>query len=129
MMKSALALPVLAGAAVLGSCAQQPGPGVASTRGVGQCFLAGRVGGFGNATPTSVDVQVGANRYYRLGLLGPCNDINWSTSLVLRTLTGASDWICDGADAEIIVPGRIGGRCLVTSVHPISREQWNAGAR
>jgi hypothetical protein len=126
MIKPVAMLLALTGAALLGSCAQQAAPRGASARGVGQCFLASRVKGFGHATDASVDVQVGANRYYRLGLLGPCNDINWSTRLVLRTLTGASDWICDGADAEIIVPGRIGGRCLVTAVHPIGREQWNA---
>jgi hypothetical protein len=93
-----------------------------------QCFLASQVHGFGHATDKSVDVWVGASRYYRLDVLGPCHDINWSSALLLRT-TGGSSWICEGADAEIIVPGPVGGRCLVSDVHPITKEQWNAAGR
>lgn len=128
MIRSAVAVAALAEAALLAACTNQP-PRVASAQSTGrQCFLAKQVYGFGNATDASVDVWVGASRYYRLDLIGPCHDINWSTGLVLRT-TGGSDWICQGADAEIIVPGRIGGRCLVSGVHPITKEQFNARRR
>ena len=129
MIKSATALLVLAEAALLGACTSQPPPNPASARSTGrQCFLGSQVNGFGNATDTAVDVWVGAGRYYRLDLIGPCHDINWSTGLVLRTI-GGGDWICQGADAEIIVPGPVGGRCLVSGVHPITKEQWNARQR
>lgn len=111
--------------APLAGCTGAAGP-VASAQASGrQCFLASQVNGFGNASTDSVDVWVNANRYYRLSLLGTCNDINWSNRIGLRT-TGGSSWICEGNDAEIIVPGPIGGRCLVTDVRPITEEQWNA---
>jgi hypothetical protein len=125
MIKPATALSIAAEAALLAACTSQPPNAVAARSTAPQCFLASQVNGFGNATDSAVDVWVGAGRYYRLDLIGPCHDINWSTGLVLRT-TGGSSWICEGADAEIIVPGPIGGRCLVSGVHPITKEQWNA---
>ena len=115
---------IAAGVALaLAGCAQQPptGPAAAGR----SCFFAGNVNGFGAATDSSVNIQVGANRYYRLDLVGTCHDINWSTGLLFRTTAG-SNWVCGGADAEVIVPGRQGGRCLVTGVRPISREEWRA---
>jgi hypothetical protein len=125
MSKSVLALLLVGAGALLAGCMQQPRSAAATQATRQQCFLARQVNGFGNATDTSVDVQVGAGRYYRLDLIGPCHDINWSTGVILRS-TGGSDWICQGADAEIIVPGPIAGRCLVSGVHPISKAQWNA---
>ena len=128
MKRSAALLLPLAIIPPLSACASQS-PGVTSARSSrAQCFLGSQVSGFGNASDTSVDVKVGANRYFRLALLGPCHDIDWSTTLALRT-TGGSSWICQGNDAEIFVPGPIGGRCLVTDVRPITREQWNARER
>jgi uncharacterized protein DUF6491 len=115
--------------AMLSACANPQPAHVASAQSTHrQCFLASQVHGFGHATDTSVDVWAGASRYYRLDLLGPCHDINWSSALVLRT-TGGGSWICEGADAEIIVPGPVGGRCIVSDVHPITKEQWNARGR
>jgi hypothetical protein len=128
MVMIKMALLIAAEAALLVACTNQP-PNVASARSTGhQCFLASQVNGFGHATDNSVDIWVGAGRYYRLDLIGPCHDINWSTALAIRS-TGGSNWICDGADAEIIVPGPIGGRCLVNGVHPITKEEWNARGR
>ena len=120
----------VAGAALLATaCAEQVGAPAAAARSSGrQCFLASQVNGFGHATDNSVDIWAGAGRYYRLDLIGPCHDINGSTALASRS-TGGSNWICDGADAEIIVPGPIGGRCLVNGVHPITKEEWNARGR
>ncbi|MFL6752439.1 MAG: DUF6491 family protein [Sphingomicrobium sp.] len=124
-----LALLPLAFVSGLSACANPPPGAVAAARGAPrQCFLASQVHGFGHATDSSVDVWAGASRYYRLDLIGPCHDINWSSALVLRT-TGGGSWICEGADAEIILPGPVGGRCLVSGVHPITKEQWNARGR
>jgi hypothetical protein len=125
MLKILAPVIVLAEMALLAACTNQPPRGPSAQASGRQCFLARQVSGFGNATDSAVDVQVGAGRYYRLDLIGPCHDINWSTALVLRS-TGGSSWICQGADAEIIVPGPVGGRCLVNGVHPITKEQWNA---
>ena len=119
----------LGAAILLGSCTQQ-GPTAASDAGApagkSQCFFAPNVNGFGAATDSSVLIQVGANSYYRLDLIGPCHDISWATGLAFRTTTGGSNWVCDGADAEIIVPGQVGGRCMVTGVHPITKAEWRA---
>lgn len=130
MIRSATVLLPLAMLAPLSACSTSPQPrAVASARSAPhQCFLASQVHGFGNATDESVDVWVGASRYYRLDLIGPCHDIVWSNALALRT-TGGSSWICEGADAEIIVPGPVGGRCMVSDVHRITKEQWNARPR
>ena len=128
MIRSAAMLLPLALTAVLSACARQPVSVASAQSSRAQCFLASQVSGFGNAIDTSVDVKVGASRYFRLALLGPCHDIDWSTTLALRT-TGGSSWICEGNDAEIFVPGPIGGRCLVTDVRPITREQWNVRER
>ena len=126
MIKFAALLVMLPGATLIGACAQQPAGTATSARSAGnQCFLADQVNGYSKATDTSVAVQVGANNYYRLDLSGTCTDINWANSLVLRTVGGGS-WICDAADAEIIVPGRLGGSCLVTGVHPITKAEWLA---
>lgn len=94
-----------------------------------RCFLASQVNGFTPRGSDAVDVRVGANRTYRLSLAGPCPDVDWSFRLALRT-TGGSSWICQGADAEIIVPSPIGRqRCLVTDVRPLSPAEIAASRR
>lgn len=130
MIKPRSAFLVAGQAAFIVACAQQPGAAAASAqaRAPQRCFLASQVRGFGHATDAAVDVEVGASRYYRLLLNGPCYNINWSTGLILRT-TGGSDWICQGADAEIIVPDQLGARCLVTAVQPITKADWLARRR
>jgi len=125
MIRPTSILLLFAAAVPLAGCTNVAAP-VASAQGSSrQCFLARQVHGFGNATDQSIDVWVNASNYYRLDLIGPCHDINWSTGLILRSTSG-SDWICQGADAEIIVPGPIAGRCLVSGVHPITKAQFNA---
>jgi hypothetical protein len=129
MIKSATRIFALAGATFATACAQTPpGPLAAARATGGQCFLARQVTGFSSATMEAVNVEVGVGRYYRLDLTGTCANIDWSTGLVLRTLGGGS-WICNAADAEIVVPGQPGGRCLVTGVHPITKAQYLARPR
>jgi hypothetical protein len=94
-----------------------------------RCFLARQANGFTARGRDAVDVHVGANRYYRLTLAGPCPDVDWSFSVAIRTLGGGS-WICQGADAEIIVPSPNGRqRCLVTDVRPLSADEVAATRR
>jgi len=94
-----------------------------------RCFLARQANGFTARGRDAVDVHVGANRYYRLSLGGVCPDVDWSLRVGIRTLGGGS-WICQGADAEIIVPSPNGRqRCLVTDVRPLSREEVAASRR
>ena len=105
-------------------------PGSASPqRPAPRCFLASQVNGFTSHGDESVDVRVGANRTYRLSLAGPCPDVDWSLRVALRT-TGGSSWICQGADAEIIVPSPTGRqRCLVTDVRALTPDEVAASRR
>jgi hypothetical protein len=85
-----------------------------------RCFLSSQVNGFTPRGQDAVDVHVGANRDYRLTLAGVCPDVDWSFRVGLRT-TGGSSWICEGGDAEIIVPSPNGRqRCLVSAIRPLS---------
>ena len=94
-----------------------------------RCFLSRQVNGFNARGRDAVDVHVGANRYYRLTLGGPCPDVDWSLRAGIRTLGGGS-WICQGADAEIIVPSPNGRqRCLVTDVRALTPDEVAASRR
>ena len=102
MLKSATILLGVGVFAALAGCAQQlRGPDYASSG--RQCFHAGSVNDFDARGRDTVDVRVGANRYFRLQLFGSCPNVNWSQRVALRTTAG-SPWICQGLDAEIIVP-------------------------
>jgi hypothetical protein len=88
-----------------------------------RCFLASNVNGFTPRGDNAVDVHVGVNRDYRLTLAGYCPDVDWSLRVALRT-TGGGSWICQGADAEIIVPSPTGPeRCMVTDVRALTPEE------
>ena len=121
-------LSLIAGAAsVIAACSayNQPPQRLAATSGR-QCFLAGRVNGFWGATDDSVLVRTGVNDVYQLRLSGMCHNIDWANRIALRS-TGGSNWICQGLDAEILVPSPIGpDRCLVTDVRKLSPEEAKA---
>ena len=129
MTKSALISIAVAGLTVA-ACSAQPGsPAVAAANSGRQCFLARQVNGYTSVSDQLVDVQVGANRYFRLSLDGSCPQSSFSRRVVLRT-TGGGDWICQGLDAEIIMPFAGGPqRCLVRDVQPISKAAWLADRR
>ena len=130
MARSALILIGLAGVGVAAACATQPmaAPHVAQSSGR-QCFLARDVNGYTPVSDDAVDVKVGANRYFRLSLDGACPQSAFSRRVALRT-TGGGDWICQGLDAEVVVPFVAGAqRCLVNDVQPISKEAWLADRR
>ena len=115
----------VAAAAMLASCAQQAGPSAAAGR---QCFYAGQVNDFSAVGDSAVNIRVGTNSFYRLDLTGTCTNIDWANSVALQT-RGGNPWICDAADADLIVPGRTGGTCIVSAIRPITREEWVANTR
>ena len=87
------------------------------------CFPARNVNGFTPVGRDAVDIRVGANRHYRLDLVGYCPDVDWSFRIALRT-RGGSSWICQGMDAELIVPSPTGTeRCLVSAVRRLTPEE------
>jgi hypothetical protein len=125
MMRSACLSSLFAFAFVSG-CAPQAGPQAAAASAPQQCFSAKSITSFHAVGDESVDVQVGTRRYYRLDLTGACTDLKWSNAVAVRTL-GGSSWICQGVDAEIIVPSPSGTqRCLVTGVRQLSDAEARA---
>ena len=116
----ALAASVLA----LSACTASQPPHAQSTAASGrQCFNAATVNGFHAIDRERVIVTVGANRNYLLDVLGTCPDINWSMRVGLRS-TGGSSWVCQGQDAEFLVPGPTGlDRCPVLGVRALTVEE------
>jgi hypothetical protein len=115
---------MLAAAAALCGCADQ---GAASAEAAGQptaatapsaarrCFWPRDVNGWRAADNQTVYVRVGVNRVFRMRLMGPCPDIDWSQRVGIQSFGGTQ--ICSGIDATIIAPSRIGPRrCPVTEL-------------
>jgi hypothetical protein len=118
------------GAALIVAWAAASAPAAApAQRAAPRCFLASNVNGFTPRGDNAVDVHVGVGRDYRLTLAGVCPDVDWSFRVALRT-TGGGSWICQGADAEIIVPGPTGHeRCMVTDVRALTPDEVAANRR
>jgi hypothetical protein len=115
-----LAPVLLLSAALAAACAQQPAQPASMASSANQCFFAGTVNSFKPSGDHSVDVRVGATKYYRLDLTGACPDVDWAQGVALRTLGGGTS-ICQGLDAEIIVPSPSGPqRCFVSGVRRLS---------
>ncbi len=94
-----------------------------------ECFSARSVNGFNPVGRDAIDIRVGANRRYRLDLVGYCPDVDWSWRIALRT-RGGSSWICQGMDAELIIPSPTGPqRCLVSAVRRLTPEEVEASRR
>jgi hypothetical protein len=124
---SALVIVSLACAAIA-ACATQPA-GTATAQGQSgrQCFLPSEVNSFEATKDGNVDIRVGASRYFRLNLGGGCSNlVNFATGVGIRT-TGGGSFVCEGYDAELIVPDPSGTqRCPVAAVHAISKDQYAA---
>jgi len=91
-----------------------------------QCFNARSVNSFHAINDDAVIVTVGVNRYYLLDIIGTCPEIDWSQSVALRSTSGSS-FVCEGLDAEFVVPSPSGvQRCPVVGVHPMSPEAAKA---
>jgi hypothetical protein len=116
----------------LSGCAAQNG-GTSGARvatagassGAGHCFRAADVNGWRAGGQQAVYLRVGVNRVFRMQLMGPCPDINWSEDIGIEA-TG-SPWICSGIDATIISPSPIGPRrCPVTGLQELSPSELAA---
>jgi hypothetical protein len=116
-------------ALAIGACSTTAAPAGSAAKSSGQCFLASNVNSYNANADGTVDIQAGASQYFRLTTAGGCPDINWSMQVGIRS-TGGSDFICNGYDAEFIVPDPSGTqRCPIASVTPITREQFDAANR
>jgi hypothetical protein len=118
---------LLIGFTGVASCAAQPRQGTTSqTTGARQCFTPREVSGFTGTVDRNADIKVGTSRYFRLELGGGCPDIDWSQRIGIRA-RGGGNFICEGYDAELIVPDPTRTQvCPVSAIHAISREQYLA---
>lgn len=105
---------------------QAPRAQAASTSGR-QCFTAGQVNSFHPLDRETVLMRTGASTYYQLDILGTCPDINWTSRIGIRS-TGGGSWICQGQDAELLVPNPARGfdRCPVLGVRKLTAEETKA---
>ena len=127
MKRFPLLLPALMACTTITACVGQPGRGTtARATGTPQCFSPREVFSFTGTRDRNVDVQVGTKRYFRLDLGGGCPDINWARGIAIRT-TGGGLFICEGYDAELIMPDPAGTqRCPVSAVRAITKDQYLA---
>lgn len=91
-----------------------------------RCFLPQQVNGFDALDRDTVLVTVGVRTTYQLDILGTCPEIDWSNRIGIRS-TGGGSWICEGLDAELLVPSTTGlERCPVLGVTQLSPEAAKA---
>jgi hypothetical protein len=130
MRPNLIALAVLAGAGLAAAVAFAPTATPAAARSAARaCFLPRQVDGFIPVDRDTVIVTIGPRRMYALALLGTCPDVDFSRRIGIRSTHGSS-WVCEGLDAELIVPGPTGAdRCPVTRIHPLSQEEAAAARK
>jgi len=125
MNRSSLLILLLIGGTAIAACAAQPRQSTAAqATGTRQCFTPREVSGFTGTVDRNADIKVGTSRYFRLELGGGCPDIDWSQRIGIRARGGGS-FICEGYDAELIVPDPTRTQvCPVSAIRAISREQY-----
>ena len=121
-----LILSALMPVASLVACVENEGPPTASAAGVRQCFRPQQVNGFSAENRDTVYLNVGVRDIYRADIVATCPDIDWSQRIAIRS-TGGSSWICQGLDAEFIVPGPTHiDRCPVVDIRKLSDAEAQA---
>ena len=127
MTRSALIL-LSIGVATLAACAQQAASAPASAASSGrECFNARNISSFTAQGESTIDIQAGVRRYYRLELAGVCTNVNWARKVAVVTRSGSS-WICQGFDVDLVIadPGIGPQRCLVSSVRRLTDAEARA---
>ena len=122
---TALLLPPLTVAAIVAACTMNRAAPRSAASGR-QCFSVASVNGFHAIDRDTVRVTVGARTYYELELVGTCPEVDWSNRIAIRSRSGSS-WVCEGLDAELIVPSPHGTeRCPVIGVRKLTPEEVEA---
>ena len=127
MTRSALIL-LSIGVATLAACAQQAASATVPAPSSGrECFNARNISSFKAQGESTIDIQAGVRRYYRLQIAGVCTNVNWARKIAVVTRSGSS-WICQGFDADLVIddPGTGPQRCLVSSVRRLSDAEARA---
>jgi hypothetical protein len=126
-----LALIIATGAAAAACAPRAPaGPALAGAQAAAprrQCFNAANVTGFRVVDPRTVDLDVGASRVFRVGLLGVCPEVREAVAVGVRARSGSS-FVCDDLDVELIVPSSLTGprACPAVSLRPRTPEELAA---
>ncbi len=114
--------------AALAGCAEIAGPdssgSQAAQRAAPRCFHASNARNFRSVNSTTVNLRVGRRDFYRIDLLGPCPDIDFSLRLGLQTR--GSSQICTGTGlgTDIIVRGSRGPqRCAIRRITALTPEE------
>ena len=117
---------LLGGLALLASCAETAAEeGAMAQAERRQCFLPRHVNGFNAENRERVHVTVGTRDVYELEIVGVCPDVDWSQRIGIRSR--GSSWVCQGLDAELIVPSPTGTQsCPVTGVRKLSDAEVQA---
>jgi hypothetical protein len=116
------------GLATIAGCATTSDPDNPGSRGVAReaprCFHASNARNFRSVNSTTVHLRVGRNDFYRLDLIGPCPDLDFSLRMGLETR--GSSQICTGAGlgTSIVVRGTRGPtRCAVRQITALTPEE------
>lgn len=104
--------------------ADSEGPGSAgASREPPRCFSTSRVSNFRVADSSTVHIRVGRD-VYRLDMMGPCSDLNFTSNM--RLATSGSSTICTGTGLGTSIVTRGSGgqrRCQVQRITGLSTEQ------
>jgi hypothetical protein len=83
------------------------------------CFLVSQINNWRAPDQHTVYVRANINRIFRMQLMGPCPNVDWTRRLGIKATPGPE--ICSGIDATIIAPSPIGPRrCPVTAIHELT---------
>jgi hypothetical protein len=113
---------LLAGAALAQTAlAQSAAPPARSSAPRRECFWSRNISGFTAPDDHTVYVRVAVSDIYRLDLMGYCPNVEWAQTIGVKTTAG-NDYICQGLDADLIVPNPGIGpqRCAVSAVHKLT---------
>ena len=94
-----------------------------ATRVAPRCFSTGRISNFRVADPNLVHIRVGRD-VYRLDMLGPCRDLNWTGRM--RLVTSGSSTVCTGPGLGTSIVSRTSTgrqRCQVQRITGLSAEE------
>lgn len=88
------------------------------------CFFADQINGWRQGKDATVAyLSVGANKVYRLDMMGRCNDLDTALTIGAETRGGGSS-ICDGQDVTLITRSPIGPfRCPVRAITLLTPEE------
>jgi hypothetical protein len=117
-----------AGAALLTGCdAYGRDPTMASAAGASSraCFYAPHIRGFRQGPGDSVVVNTNSRDYFVLQPYHRCGNLNTKLNIAIRTR--GSNYVCEGYDADLYVPGALGYEyCPVRAVRKLSPAEVTA---